>query len=335
MVVTDARVLREEFIPREVVHRDAEVQVLADSLRPLLNGERPQNSFLYGPPGTGKTCISRHTLEQLSEEHIDLKFQYINCWENYNRFKVLYKALEGIGKTLDIHRQSTPTDKLMTRLKEYDDRPYVLIMDEVDQLEDEKVLYDLYAMPNVTLVMIANKETALHNMDDRVRSRLMDAERIEFEPYEASQLQDILRDRTEWGIHPDAVDDQKLRKMALSAEGDARIAIGILRSAARKAERGASDTITREMIEEAVPDAREHTRQKNLEKLNKHQEALYDIIEEEEKIEPGDLYEQYRERVEDPRSDRMLRKYLNKMVHYNLVDAEGDGRWRTYLAKDT
>lgn len=335
MVVTDARVLREEFIPGDVVHRDSEVQVLADALRPLIEEERAQNSFLYGPPGTGKTCISRHTLDRLSEEHIDLKFQYINCWENYNRFKTLYKALEGIGKTLDIHRQSTPTDKLMTRLREYDDRPYVLIMDEVDQLEDERVLYDLYSMPNVTLVMIANKETALHNMDDRVRSRLKDAERIEFEPYEAKKLQDILRDRAEWGLHPDAVDDKRLRKMALSAEGDARIAIGILRSAARKAESQGADEITRSMIEAAVPDAREHTRQKNLEKLNKHQEALHDIIQDAGSIEPGDLYDAYRDRVEDPRSDRMLRKYLNKMVHYNLVDAEGEGRWRTYKAKDS
>lgn len=333
-MITDARVLRDEFIPREVLHRDAEIQQLATTLEPLAGEEdKAQNSFIHGPPGTGKTCITRHTLERLSEENLELKWQYINCWENYNRFKALYKALEGIGRTLDVHRQSTPTDELFTRLKQYDDRPYVLIMDEVDQLEDEKVLYDLYSLPNVTLIMIANKETAFHNMDERVRSRLMGADRLEFEPYDPDELVDILSDRAEWGLEPGSIDQARLRKIALSAEGDARIAIGILRSAARKAEKEDSDEITREMIQESVPDAKDDVRQKNIEKLTKHQKKLYDIIQDEEQIEPGELYERYREEVDDPRSDRMLRKYLNKMVHYNLIDAEGEGRWRRYSAK--
>ncbi|MDY6777270.1 MAG: Cdc6/Cdc18 family protein, partial [Candidatus Nanohaloarchaea archaeon] len=235
-MITDARVLREEFIPREVVHRQSQIQSLAGTLRPLVEEQKGENSLLYGPPGTGKTCISQYTLDQLAEENLDLQYKYVNCWENYNRFRVLYKALEGVGRTLDVHRQSTPTDELMSRLREYSDRPYVLILDEVDQLEDERVLYDLYSMPNVTLVMIANKQTALHNMDDRVRSRLMDARRIEFDAYNVDELEDIVADRVEWGMRPDAIGSSEVRKIALSAEGDARIAIGILRNAARQAQ---------------------------------------------------------------------------------------------------
>jgi Cdc6-like AAA superfamily ATPase len=181
--------------------------------------------------------------------------------------------------------------------------------------------------------MIAYKETAFHNMDERVRSRLMGADRLEFEPYDPDELVDILSDRAEWGLEPGSIDQARLRKIALSAEGDARIAIGILRSAARKAEKEDSDEITREMIQDSVPDAKDDVRQKNIEKLTKHQKKLYDIIQDEDQIEPGELYERYREEVEDPRSDRMLRKYLNKMVHYNLIDAEGEGRWRRYSAK--
>ncbi|MDY6777411.1 MAG: AAA family ATPase, partial [Candidatus Nanohaloarchaea archaeon] len=101
---------------------------------------------------------------------------------------------------------------------------------------------------------------------------------------------------------------------SLSAEGDARIAIGILRNAARQAQEKGLEAVTSDIIEEAVPDAKDEQRQKNVEKLNKHQRALYDIVNEAGEIEPGDLYERYRDAVDDPRSDRMLRKYLNKMV---------------------
>lgn len=333
MIVQDARVLRDDFIPQEVVHRDSEVQELSRALEPLVEGEQARNVLLYGPPGTGKTCISQYVMDKLEEELLDFNYMYINCWENYNRFKVLYKALEGIGKTLQVHRQSTPTDELYSKLKEYDKSPYVLILDEVDQLEDEKVLYDLQGLENVHIVMIANtEESVFYNMDDRVRSRLIDSKRIQFKSYTSDQLQDILMDRAEWGLDSSAVDSSRIKKIALSSEGDARIAIGVLRSAARMAEEQENREITREMIQKAVPEAKDNNRKKNEEKLNKHQEKLYEIVNEEEKIQPGDLYERYREEIDDPKSDRMLRKYLQKMDHYNLINSEGEGRWRKYKA---
>jgi orc1/cdc6 family replication initiation protein len=331
MIVQDARVLRDDFIPKEVVHRDSEVQELSRALEPLVENEQARNVLLYGPPGTGKTCLSQYVMDKLEEELLDFNYMYINCWENYNRFKVLYKALEGIGKTLQVHRQSTPTDELYSKLKDYDRAPYVLILDEVDQLEDEKVLYDLQGLDNVHIVMIANtQESVFYNMDDRVRSRLIDSKRIQFKAYTSDQLQDILMDRAEWGLDSSAIDSSLIKKIALSSEGDARIAIGVLRAAARMAEERDEKEITREMIQEAVPEAKDNNRKKNEEKLNKHQEKLYEIVNEEGEIQPGDLYENYREAMDDPKSDRMLRKYLQKMDHYNLINSEGEGRWRKY-----
>ncbi len=333
-MITDARVLRDEFIPREVVHRDAEIQQLADNLEPLIEDAAAQNTLITGPTGVGKTSITRHTLDKLQEEALDVQYQYINCWENYNRFKVLYKALEGIGQTLDIHRRSTPTDELFTRLKEYDKRPYILVLDEVDQVEDTKVLYDLYSMQNVALIMIANREeNVFYQMDDRVRSRLINSARIEFKSYTISELVDILSDRTEWGLRPGSIDQTELEQSAHAADGDARVGIGILRNAALKAEDEDVDQITGDIITDVIPDARRETKQKSVEKLNEHQQTLYEIIEDAEEIQPRDLYDQYEDIVEDPRSERMRRKYLNKMEHYNLIESSGEGRWRKYSVK--
>lgn len=332
-MITDARVLRDQFTPREVVHRDAEIQQLADNLEPIIDSGQAQNMLVHGPTGVGKTCITQHTLDKLQEEALEVQWQYINCWENYNRFRVLYKALEGIGQTLDVHRQSTPTDELLTRLREYDKRPYILILDEVDQVEDTEVLYDLYSLEHVTLIMIANREeNVFYNMDDRVRSRLINSDRVRFNAYSHQALTDILSDRADWGLHPDAVSAEQLEQIATAADGDARVAIGILRNAARKADDTGADTITDEMITEAVPHAEQEIRQKSVDKLSDHQKILYDIISDQDTIQPRDLYDAYEEEVDDPRSERMLRKYLNKMEHYNLINAEGDGRWRQYTA---
>jgi Cdc6-like AAA superfamily ATPase len=47
----------------------------------------------------------------------------------------------------------------------------------------------------------------------------------------------------------------------------------------------------------------------------------------------ADLLERIRERVDEPKSERMLRNYLSKMEHYNLVETEGETRWRRYRAR--
>ncbi len=84
------------------------------------------------------------------------------------------------------------------------------------------------------------------------------------------------------------------------------------------------------MIHEAIPEGRSEVKQKNVEQLTPHQRALYEIVREHDALAPNELYEHYRERVEEPQSDRTVRNYLTKLAHYNLVAKEGNGRGRTY-----
>ncbi|OIB57307.1 hypothetical protein BBD46_02115 [Natrialba sp. SSL1] len=66
-MITDARVLQPEFIPREVQHRDAEVNYLSNVLNPITNGGRADPALLHGPSGVGKTCIAQ--------------IRALHCWE--------------------------------------------------------------------------------------------------------------------------------------------------------------------------------------------------------------------------------------------------------------
>jgi len=330
-MIQDARFLRAEFVPSEVVHRDGKVNHLSSVLEPLTRGEPADTALLTGPTGSGKTCIAKFTVNELRQENLDVESVYVNCWEDHTRFKALYRILDEIERTIDIHRQSTPRDVLLERLREHEEVPCVVIFDEVDQLEDKRILYDLNRLPQYSLILIVNREEELFaGIDDRLASRLRGSERIRFNRYKIDQLVDILQERAKHALIPNVVDESELELIADAASGDARVAITTLRIAARHAEQGATDRITEDIIENAVPEARQELRQKNIEALTPHQRAVYDVIEEHGEIAPGDLYQEYRNHVEDPKADRTIRNYLNKLEQYNLITAEGSTRDRVY-----
>jgi len=330
-MITDARVLQPEFIPREVKHRDGEVNHLSSVLRPILNDDQPDPAFLYGSTGVGKTCIAQFTVEQLREHMPELNKQYVNCWEHYSGFKTLYTILEGIDETIDIHRQSTPKDVLIDRLRDYNGPPYVVILDEVDQLEDKTLLYDLYRIPELTMVLIANTEQGLFaGVDDRLNSRLTDTAHIHFRGYDTEELVTILQDRVRWGLSPDAIDEARLQTIASYAGGDARVAISILRKAARTAKKQLYDEIPDTVIRKVVSEAKAEIRQKAVDQLKAHQQVLYQIITEHGEIRPQELREEYAKRVDDPLTNRMVRNYLSKLEHYHLIKSEGNTKARVY-----
>jgi orc1/cdc6 family replication initiation protein len=333
-MITDARVLQPEFIPREVKHRDAEVNTLSSVLRPLTTGERADPAFLYGPSGTGKTCIAQFTVERLRQEVVDLNYQYVNCWEDYSRFKTLYTILDGIDNTIDIHRQSTPRDVLLDRVKDYTGPPYVVILDEVDQLQDKQLLYDLYRVQNLTMLLIANKETEVFaEINDRLTSRLTTATRIHFDHYSRDELTTILNDRVQWGLAPNAIDQERLAQIASKAAGNAHIAIGILRNAARHAHENNLNEIPADVIRDVVPETKSEIQQHTIDRLTDHQLVLYEIITEHGTIEPRQLYEEYQNQVADPKTRRTVRNHLSKLEHYNLIEAEGNTKSRIYRAQ--
>jgi hypothetical protein len=61
--------------------------------------------------------------------------------------------------------------------------------------------------------------------------------------------------------------------------------------------------------------------------------VLYEILTEEEEIDPATLYGQYTDRVDDAKSKRMVRNYLAKLEHYNLIVSEGQTKGRIYRLK--
>lgn len=333
-MIHDARVLQDDFLPREVVHRHEEMNRLSAALEPVIDGNRPEDALLSGPSGAGKTCLARYALAELESEVLDIATHYVDCWQHSTHYRVLYKLLDGVATTYDIHR-STPRDELLARLESLE-TPYLVVLDEVDQLTETDVLRELYSIPHLSMILVANRaQDVWGTLDERLQSRLRSSVHLSFDAYTDDELVAILSDRVEWGLDPDAITTDQLETIADAAAGDARAAIGILRLAARNADHENAERITDAHIETAIPEAREEHRHKSLQKLTDHQRCLYDILTAEGPLAPKTLYARYQSEVANPRTKRQMRSYLGKLEQYNLVAATGNGPNRTYRAITT
>ena len=93
-------------------------------------------------------------------------------------------------------------------------------------------------------------------MDDRLTSCFHSSERVQFDKYRLDEPVSILDARVRWALSEDVIGKQELALIADAVAGDARIAIGILRNAARRAQQENYDTILKEIVDKAIPEGR-------------------------------------------------------------------------------
>ena len=84
-MIRDARVLRAGFVPREIEHRDAEVNHLSSVLEPITNDNPADAAVVTGPSGAAKTCIANVGSERRREEARLVESIYVTCWRDYSR----------------------------------------------------------------------------------------------------------------------------------------------------------------------------------------------------------------------------------------------------------
>jgi len=322
-MIRDEQVLDEDTVPEEelVVHRQEEYRRLYQSLREDSTGDL---TYLLGPTGTGKTMCAQIAADRRTGIN-GPKTSHIDCWGNYERLDVLCRAVADLRDNVVAHRQSTPRAQLLDYLREPADGTRVVILDEADQLHDRAVIYDLIESPALHVVLIANNEDDLFDgIDDRLRSRLAVGTRIMFPEYSATELSAILSKRAEHAFHyGHAVTDRQLDHFAEAADGDARVAIRCLREAAEMARNQNCERISDEHVEKSIPLAKRRLRQKSRDKMNQHQNAVLDVVDEHGPLRSTAIAEHYQDLVDEPRGDRRVRTYLSKLVHYNHLRKTG------------
>lgn len=260
-IFVNREVLRPDYIPDVLPHREEQIKRLTEILAPLLEGVRPSNIFIYGLTGTGKTAVTRYVLSRLKEYSlkygkVSFVYSYINCRHEDTTYRVLMRLAESLGVRVPFTGLSTAeVYNRMRRAIEKMGAISVVVLDEVDFLikkQGDDLLYRLTRINDelikgkVTVVGVTNDVKFMDRLDPRVKSSLGEEEII-FPPYDALQLADILSERAKLAFKPGALEDgviQYCASIAAKEHGDARRALDLLRVAGELAERSGSDLVT-------------------------------------------------------------------------------------------
>ena len=261
-------VLQVRYTPDSIPHRDKQIKAIASILASTLRGERPSNLFVYGKTGTGKTLSVQYVCDELNKKarelDVEVRFEYLNCKLKKvadTEYRVLAALIKQLGG--EISATGLPTDRVWAKFIELVDNKKQLIIfvfDEVDQMikkMDSNFLYSFtrlnqeLSQAQISLIGISNEVTFLENIDPRVRSSLGEEEFV-FHPYNAIQLQDILKERCVEAFKEDVVADGVIAKCAAYAareHGDARRALDLLRIAGELSEREGEKFVGEEYID--------------------------------------------------------------------------------------
>ncbi len=261
-----------DYLPDKLPHREKEIDKLAEILVTALRGGKPSNILIFGKTGTGKTAVVRFIGRELKKAEkaygmSKIEYIYINC----ETVDTPYSVMQTIGNHFitewneRIPFTGWPMDKVFSVTKEKIDEwdgTVIVVLDEIDKLvskSGDDILYQILLLDNemsnsnLSIIGISNELKFTDLLDPRVRSRLTQ-EKMIFAPYNAFQLEDILRERVMIAVQDGVVDDVVIKTCAAIAaqeHGDARRAIDLLRISIEMAERDGSPRVTEKHVYQA------------------------------------------------------------------------------------
>ncbi|MEM2631542.1 MAG: ORC1-type DNA replication protein [Candidatus Bathyarchaeia archaeon] len=266
-IFKDRDVLRHDYLPERLPHREAQIKRLGETIAPVLKGSRCSNIFIYGKTGTGKTAVTKYVLNRLEAKAREIQkpvsFCYVNCrlaGTEYRVLSTLCHSLQfsvpftglSVGEVFDRFRQELDKHKII----------FIIALDEVDALikaRSDILLYELTRInetlshSKVSLIGISNDLRLKEFLDPRVLSSLSEEE-IVFRPYDAGELRNILSERAQMAFCDGVLSDGALSlcaALAAAEHGDARRALDLLRVAGEVAERMGAKIISEDHVREA------------------------------------------------------------------------------------
>jgi len=265
LIKSEQLALLEEIFNANV--RSSEIKELSSHFAAILRGDHPCHMAIWGKTGTGKTLTLSYFLNLLSEmclaKNIPIRYEHLDlsnprpCFRALNDLACLLNASKRYQKGISLEEMMTRIEAKLAGYKGY----LILFIDEVDNVRRDKdnfMTFLVRRLPQgiparLILIFVSNRLDWPDHLDARVKSFLKLNELI-FKPYNAIDLQHILRIRVEKAINPEMIESgviEKIAAMASREHGDARKAIALLAKGAYLAEK-AGTKITLTLVDKAA-----------------------------------------------------------------------------------
>ncbi len=265
LIKSEQLIVLEEIFNANV--RDAEIKELSSHFAPIFRNDHPCHIAIWGKTGTGKTLTLTYFLNLLSEmcntQKIPIRCVHLDlsnprpCFRALNDLACLLNASKRYEKGISLEEMMLHIEEKLSDYHGY----LILIIDEIDNIRHDKnnfIAFLVRRLPQqipakLVLVLISNRLDWPDHLDPRVKSFLKLNELI-FEPYDAIDLQHILRTRVEKALNPEAVEAgvvEKIAALASREHGDARKAVALLAKSAYLAEKAGS-IITIPIVDQAA-----------------------------------------------------------------------------------
>jgi len=252
--------LKPDYVPEKLPHREKEIRKLGSILAPVLKGSRPSNVFIYGLTGTGKTAVTKYVTKRLmvtaKKFNVNVKVAYVNTRQSDTPYRVLMELAESVG--VKVPFTGIPAAEVYRRFirgLENFHASLIVILDEIDYLvkkHGDDILYrlsrtnEVLRNSEISIIGITNDIKFSEILDPRIKSSLGEVE-IVFPPYDAVQLEDILSERAKEAFYENTLDDGVIplcAALAAKEHGDARKALDLLRVAGELAEQEGINKVT-------------------------------------------------------------------------------------------
>ena len=264
--------------------------------------------------------------------------------------KVAKAVMEGFDK------QGYGLPHIYERILEWagDGKQLIIVLDEIDMVKHlDELLYmltranDELEAGGVSLIGISNRLLFKDDLDPRSKSSLYEREMV-FPPYTAPQLQEILMQRAELGLHDNSFTSGAISlagAVAAQESGDARYALKILSRAAEMADERKKSKLTDVEVKAARDLVELDIVKEAIEKLpENHQAVLYAVARlsisgsryarldevQDGYLFSGEVYEEYaaicKKIKKQPKTARSYRSYLNDLEMLGLLTSVESGK---------
>lgn len=344
-IFTKRVVLSAKYTPDHLIERDAEIRQIASLFAPALNGDEPDNAFIYGKTGVGKTATTKYVLLELDREvksaEAPVKSVFVNCNQINTTTKILKRICNVIAPEVEVPSTGLATSEYYKRLWDVlnDFKGItIVVLDEVDKLEDDNLLYNLpRARENlditdgfVSILGISNDLTYRERLDARTLSSFGDKEFV-FPPYDAHQLREILDERAKEGFKEGVLDNEVIplcAALAAQEHGDARKALMLLRYAGEVTVERGGDHVVESDVREAQKRLESDKILETIKTLPYHQRLVLFVIASNgaKEIGTNEIYAQYKTMCEDsgasPLSKVRISSFISELDMLGLVSAK-------------